>query len=108
DEFVSMLSHELRTPLTPILGAAYLLRSESHNPAIFTRALDLIERNAKAQSRTIEDLLDVSHILSGKLRLRMENVNLQAVIQAAVETLQPDVAAKHIQIDIKLRPLNGV
>jgi len=107
DEFVSILSHELRTPLTPILGAAYMLRSESHNPSIFQKSLDLIERNAKAQSRIVEDLLDVSRILSGKLRLRLESVNLHTVIAAAVESIRADSDAKNIEMGMELRPLKG-
>jgi two-component system, chemotaxis family, CheB/CheR fusion protein len=107
DEFVSILSHELRTPLTPILGAAYMLRCEPSNPSIFQKSLDLIEKNAKAQSRIVEDLLDVSRILSGKLRIGVESVNLQAVIEAAVETIRVDSDAKNIEMGMELRPLNG-
>jgi signal transduction histidine kinase len=68
DEFVSVVSHELRTPLTPILGAVYMLRAEPENARIMTRALDLIERNAKAQAKIVEDLLDASRANSGPVR----------------------------------------
>ena len=108
DEFVSILSHELRTQLTPILGAAYMLRTERHDPGILQRCLDLIERNAKAQSKIIEDLLEVSRILNGKLRLNTENVELETVVQAAVETIRPASEAKNIQIQLDLRRLSGV
>src|SRR5205807_2317232 len=83
DEFVAALSHELRTPLTPILGAVYMLRTEPDNKRIFAKALDLIERNAKAQSKIVEDLLDVSRIINGKLRLNLEPVDLHTTIQTA-------------------------
>jgi signal transduction histidine kinase len=108
DEFVAIVSHELRTPLTPILGAVYMLRTEPNDPRIATRALDLIERNAKAQSKIVEDLLDVSRIISGKLRLNMETVDLHGVINSAVETVRPASDAKTIQLDVALNPLNGV
>src|SRR5262245_54516656 len=108
DEFVAIVSHELRTPLTPILGAVYMLRTEPSDTRILKRALDLIERNAKAQSKIVEDLLDVSRIISGKLRLNLETVDLPSVIQAAVETVRPAGDAKNISIEVTLRPLNGV
>src|SRR5439155_9008034 len=105
DEFVAIISHELRTPLTPILGGVYMLRSEPRDERIFARALDLIERNAKTQVKIVDDLLDLSRALSGKLRLNMENVDLAAVIEAAVETIHPASEAKSIRID---RPLETI
>jgi signal transduction histidine kinase len=108
DEFVALVSHELRTPLTPILGGVYMLRTEAHDNHMFERALDLIERNAKTQVRIVNDLLDVSQIMSGKLRLNMEPVDLADVIQAAIETVRPASDAKHIQIDLDLKPTGGV
>ena len=89
DEFVAIVSHELRTPLTPILGGVYMLRSEPRDEKVFARALNLIERNAKTQVKIVDDLLDVSRIISGKLRLNMESVDLAAVMQSAVETVRP-------------------
>jgi len=103
DEFVALVSHELRTPLTPILGGVYMLRTEAHDDQMFERALDLIERNAKTQVRIVNDLLDVSRIMSGKLRLNMEPVDLADVIHAAVETVRPASNAKDIQIDLDLK-----
>jgi len=103
DEFVALVSHELRTPLTPILGGVYMLRTEGHDDRVFERALDLIERNAKAQVRIVNDLLDVSRITSGKLRLNMEPVDLTKVIHAAVETVGPASDAKEIHIDLDLQ-----
>ena len=106
DEFVAIISHELRTPLTPILGGVYMLRSEPHDERIFARALDLIERNAKTQVKIVDDLLDLSRALSGKLRLNMENVDLAAVIEAAVETIHPASEAKSIRIDLQLKTID--
>jgi PAS domain S-box-containing protein len=102
DEFVAIVSHELRTPLTPILGGVYMLRTEPHDEKVFERALNLIERNAKTQVKIVDDLLDVSRALSGKLRLNMEPVDLVQVIQAAVETVRPASEAKRIRIDVQL------
>src|SRR5439155_5331360 len=101
--FVALVSHELRTPLTPILGGVYMLRTEARDEQMFERALDLIERNAKTQVRIVNDLLDVSRIMSGKLRLNMEPVDLTDVIHAAVETVRPASDAKDIQIDVDLK-----
>src|SRR6202008_1600257 len=100
DEFVAGLSHELRTPLTPILGGVYMLRSEPNDAAVWSRALDLIERNAKLQVKIVDDLLDVSRALSGKLRLNLEKVDLAMVIEAAVETARPASEAKRIHVDV--------
>ncbi len=108
DEFVAIVSHELRTPLTPILGGIYMLRSESHDEKTVARALDLIERNAKTQMKIVDDLLDVSRAISGKLRLNMELVDLGVVVQAAVETVRPASDAKDIQIDVRLEPMRGL
>jgi PAS domain S-box-containing protein len=108
DEFVAALSHELRTPLTPILGAVYMLRSEPHDQKIFSKALDLIERNANAQAKIVEDLLDVSNIISGKLRLRQEPVDMESAILAAAESVRPAREAKNIEIAVELGPLTGV
>src|SRR5881296_3146619 len=107
DEFVAIISHELRTPLTPILGGVYMLRSEPHDERIFAKALDLIERNAKTQVKLVDDLLDISRIISGKLRLNIESVDLAAVIQSAVEIVRPAGDAKGIQIDLNFNPLNA-
>jgi PAS domain S-box-containing protein len=108
DEFVAIVSHELRTPLTPILGGVYMLRNESHDDRIVSRALDLIERNAKAQVRIVDDLLDVSRAMSGKLRLNIETVNLRVVIQAAVETIRSASDAKGIHIEVRVGEVEGV
>ena len=104
DEFLSVLSHELRTPLNPILGWSKLLQNQKHDPAILTRGLQTIERNAKLQTQLIEDLLDVSRILQGKLRLSVTSVDLKATIEAAAETVRLAAEAKAIQIQTRLNP----
>ena len=108
DEFVAIVSHELRTPLTPILGGIYMMRTEPHDSAVVSRAMDLIERNAKTQVRIVDDLLDVSRALSGKLRLNVETVDLPMVIRASVETVRPASEAKGIQIEVRLEPVAGI
>lgn len=108
DEFVAIISHELRTPLTPILGGVYMVRTDPHDPAVVARALDLIERNAKTQVKIVDDLLDVSRALSGKLRLNLDVVDLPMVLQAAVETVRPASQAKGIEIGVRLGRLSGV
>lgn len=98
DEFLAILSHELRSPLNPILGWTQLLRSRKLDEQTTTRALATIERNAKLQTQLIEDLLDVSRILRGKLVLNITLLNLASVIEAALETVRLAAEAKDIQI----------
>ncbi|XHX79794.1 MAG: GAF domain-containing protein [Stenomitos frigidus ULC029] len=101
DEFLAVLSHELRTPLNPILGWSKLLQTQTHDPATFTRGLQTIERNARLQTQLIEDLLDVSRILQGKLSLDVAPVNLKYTIEAAMETVRLSAEAKAIQIQTR-------
>ncbi|MBC1223228.1 PAS domain S-box protein [Nostoc sp. UCD121] len=98
DEFLAVLSHELRTPLNPILGWSKMLRSRKFDEQTTNRALETIERNAKLQTQLIEDLLDVSRILQGKLNLNICPVNLVIVVEAALETVRLAAQAKSIQI----------
>ena len=98
DEFLAVLSHELRSPLNPILGWAKLLQTRKFDEAALKSALSTIERNAKLQAQLIEDLLDVSRILQGKLSLNMVSVSLIPVIEAALETVRLAAEAKNIQI----------
>ncbi|MEH2277341.1 MAG: PAS domain S-box protein [Nostoc sp.] len=107
DEFLAVLSHELRTPLNPILGWSKLLQTKKYDQATTTRALETIERNAKLQTQLIEDLLDVSRILQGKLSLNIAPVNLESVIAAAIETVRLAAEAKSIQINTVLEPNIG-
>ncbi|MBD2441022.1 ATP-binding protein [Nostoc sp. FACHB-110] len=100
DEFLAVLSHELRSPLNPILGWARLLQTRQYDTTTLNRALEIIERNAKAQAQLIEDLLDVSRILRGKLNLKQCPVNLAKIVEAAIETVQLAAQAKEVDIQI--------
>lgn len=102
DEFLAVVSHELRSPLNPILGWIRLLRTRKMSDSQTQQALETIERNAKLQSQLIEDLLDVSRILRGKLALMFAPVNLITVVEAAIETVRLPAQAKNIQIQTRL------
>ncbi|WP_051469973.1 PAS domain S-box protein [Fischerella sp. PCC 9605] len=102
DEFLAVLSHELRSPLNPILGWAKLLQSRTFTPDKTAQALATIERNAKLQAQLIEDLLDVSRILRGKMVLDIGPVNLVTTIEAAIETVRLAAENKSIQIQTRL------
>jgi PAS domain S-box-containing protein len=104
DEFLAVLSHELRSPLNPILGWTKLLQSGRLDAAKTEEALSTIERNAKLQSQLIEDLLDISRIMRGKLSLNSEPTDLALVISAAAETVYLAAEAKQIQIQMSLEP----
>ncbi|PSN19202.1 hybrid sensor histidine kinase/response regulator [filamentous cyanobacterium CCP5] len=99
DEFLAVLSHELRTPLNPILGWATLLRSRQVDGAALDKGLDAIERNIRLQLQLIDDLLDVSRIIQGKLKMTMEIVNLAEVIRAAMEAVELSAEAKGITLE---------
>jgi PAS domain S-box-containing protein len=103
DEFLAVLSHELRSPLNPILGWSKLLRQGRLDAAKTEQALKTIERNAQLQSELIEDLLDVSRILQGKLSLNISAVNLATVMRAAMETVRLAAEAKGIEVKCELR-----
>jgi PAS domain S-box-containing protein len=107
DEFLAVLSHELRSPLNPILGWSKLLLMGKVDGSKTTEAIATIERNAKLQSQLIEDLLDVSRILQGKLSLNMIPVTLSIIIRAAQETVRLAAEAKNIQIQTVLAPSIG-
>ncbi|MFB2917389.1 ATP-binding protein [Aerosakkonema funiforme] len=98
DEFLAVLSHELRSPLNPILGWVKLLQTREFDSEGIKKALTTIERNARLQTQLIDDLLDVSRILRGKLNLNMSPVNLVTVIEGAMETVRLAAEAKEIQI----------
>jgi len=98
DEFLATVSHELRTPLTSILGWTRLLRIREADPASLARGLETIERNAKSQAKLIEDILDVSRIISGKLRLEVRPNNLLPIIETAIDAVRPAAEAKAIRI----------
>ncbi|NJK74709.1 MAG: response regulator [Microcoleus sp. SU_5_6] len=107
DEFLAVLSHELRSPLNPILGWAKLLTTGKLNATKTAQAISTIERNARLQSELIEDLLDVSRILQGKLRLNVSPVNLAVTIQGAIETVRLAAEAKSIALKASLDPEVG-
>jgi PAS domain S-box-containing protein len=98
DEFLATLSHELRTPLTSILGWARMLSNGQLDEATTARALETIERNAKAQSQLIEDILDVSRVITGKLRLEVQPVDLATVIESSIDAVLPAAEAKGIRL----------
>ena len=102
DEFLAVLSHELRSPLNPILGWSRILQNGKLDKAKTAHALATIERNAKLQSELIEDLLDVSRILQGKLSLKMNSLNLASTMRAAMETVRLAAEAKSIEIETNL------
>jgi signal transduction histidine kinase/DNA-binding response OmpR family regulator len=100
DEFLATLSHELRTPLNAIVGWTQLLRMEKL-PEEAVRGLDVIERNVKAQTKLIEDLLDVSRITTGKMRLNLRNIMLSPIINATLDAIRPAADAKGIDLSFK-------
>jgi signal transduction histidine kinase len=102
DEFLAMLSHELRTPLNAVLGWAVTLRTAKLEGETAAHALEVIERNARAQSQLIEDLLDISRIATGKLRLDVRLVDLGPVVEGALDAMRPGARAKSIQLVAKL------
>ncbi|MES1244070.1 MAG: ATP-binding protein [Acidobacteriota bacterium] len=102
DEFLGLISHELRNPLNAILGWTRLLAGGQLDPVALVRAVDTIDRNAKLQARLIDDMLDVSRIVSGKLRLDAQPVDLTGVIHAAVDTSRSAADAKEIRLQIVL------
>lgn len=114
DEFLATLSHELRTPMTAILGWAQMLRQRTdsaENPADaaqhFDQGLEVIERNARLQADIIEDLLDMSRIISGKVRLEIQTFYPGAVVQAAVDSIRPAAQAKRLHVEVRCDPDSG-
>jgi len=109
DEFLATLSHELRTPLTSILGWAGLLRSARHlDPAQAARALEVIERNARAQKQLIDDLLDASRVITGHLRIDARPIALGPIVETAVEAALPLARAKNVDLASVLDPKVGL
>ena len=111
EEFVTTLSHELRTPLNAIFGWVQLLRSGALDEAARAHALEVIERNTRAQTRMVEDLLDISRIMTGNFRIEPRLVDLEAVIRAAVDAVQPALDAKGLHLathlDAAVGPVTG-
>jgi PAS domain S-box-containing protein len=104
DEFLATVSHELRTPLNAIIGWSHLLSSGRIDGPTAARAIETIERNARAQAQLVEDILDVSRVISGKLRLKLGNVDLASVINAAIDSVQLAADSKDIHFALTLDP----
>jgi PAS domain S-box-containing protein len=104
DEFLATLSHELRTPLTPILGWTVMLRAGSLDPNSMRRGLEVIERNVRVQTQLIGDLLDVSRIITGKLRLEARPLDLRPVMEAGVDAVKPSAEAKGVRLGLDVPP----
>ncbi len=107
DDFLAMLSHELRTPLNAITGWAAMLRAGTLDEKTKTRAVEVIERNAKLQTRLIEDMLDVSLIASGELRLEASALQLADVVEAAIDSVRPDAEKRGLRIELE-RPARSL
>jgi PAS domain S-box-containing protein len=104
DDFLAVLSHELRTPLTPILGWVYLLREEKPDQVIYNRALQIIESNARAQERLIEDLIDVSRIMAGRMEFDKRMLDLAPLIASCIEAERRGADAKALRFHVVLNP----
>lgn len=107
DEFLATMSHELRTPLTSILGWARLLDSNQLSEQERERAVHVIQRNAEAQSKLIEDLLDVSRIITGKLKIDFQPVSFAAIVESVVSSLRPVIDTKNLQLEAEIDPAAG-
>ena len=104
DEFLATVSHELRTPLTAIMGWSHMLRKGKLDETTLARAVETIDRNAKSQAQLVEDILDVSRMIMGKLRLNIGPVDLASVINAAIDSVQLAADSKGIELKVTLDP----
>ena len=100
DEFLATVSHELRTPLNAIIGWTHMLRGGRLDPSTVARAVETIERNAKSQAQLVEDILDVSRVTTGKLRLNMVTVDVASVINASIDSVQLAAESKNIELEV--------
>jgi signal transduction histidine kinase len=107
DEFLALVSHELRTPLNSILGWAEALRTRKFDESTTARALETIARNARLQTQLIKDLLDISHLLRGKLLLNKYPIDLRSVIETAIQNMEPEATAKTIRLETHLADTVG-
>ncbi|MBD0300947.1 MAG: HAMP domain-containing histidine kinase, partial [Tolypothrix sp. T3-bin4] len=107
DEFLATLSHELRTPLNAILGWSQMLLNQTPNSGTTRRALETIVRNTKTQTQIVEDILDVSQIITGKLVLQVAPIDLVAIINTVILSVRPAITAKAINLEVRLDPLGG-
>ena len=104
DDFLAVLSHELRTPLNAVMGYSQLLSAGILPPARAAHAIQAIQRNAQAQARLVESLLDLSRVMAGKLALNLEEIDLGSVIESAVDALRPEAETKSISLDVRMPP----
>jgi signal transduction histidine kinase len=104
DEFLATVSHELRTPLNAIIGWCHMLKTRPTDPTITARAIDTIDRNAKAQAQLVEDILDASRVITGKLQLSIARVDLSAAIYAAIDSIQLAAESKGIRMEVIADP----
>jgi PAS domain S-box-containing protein len=107
DEFLATVSHELRTPLNAIVGWASMLRTGKVDAGTTVRAFEVVERNARAQDKLIDDLLDMSRIITGKLRLNVQTVDLEPIVQAACDSVHPAADAKGVRLQVIADPNAG-
>lgn len=105
DEFLTTLSHELRTPLTAILGWCHIIQRDHADPKKVVTGIEVIERNARIQTQLVADLLDMSRILEGKMRLDVQHVQLPSIIEEAIESIRPAADAKGVRIEAILDPI---
>ncbi|MBI3299683.1 MAG: PAS domain-containing protein [Elusimicrobia bacterium] len=106
DDFLALLSHELRTPMTAMMGWTYLLRQKEVGSPEFNQALEIIERNMHLQAQIIEDLLDVSKIFTGRMRVEQRSLDLSAIVRAAIDVVRPVAQAHGVSLD--LGPLSSI
>jgi len=107
DDFLATLSHELRTPLNAMLGWVQLLRLHADDDAMRKHAIDVVERNARAQVQIIADMLDVSRIITGRMRLTFAPVDLESIVRAGCASLAQAAAAKHVELRVDVERIGG-
>jgi PAS domain S-box-containing protein len=107
DEFLATLSHELRTPLNAVLGWSTILRARENPDQEIAQGLDAIDRNARVQAQIIDDLLDMSRIISGKVRLDVQPLDLPAIVLEAIDTIRTTASAKGVRLQTVIDPLNA-
>jgi PAS domain S-box-containing protein len=107
DEFLATLSHELRTPLNAVLGWSTILRGRENKDSEMTQGLDAIDRNARVQAQIIDDLLDMSRIISGKVRLEVQPLDLPTTVLEAIDTIRTSATAKGVRLQTVIDPLNA-
>src|SRR5690606_19447742 len=105
DEFLATLSHELRTPLTAIIGWADLMRHGGLSEEDMATGIETIQRNAQAQVQLTSDLLDMNRIISGKIHLELQDVDLAEALDSALETIAPMAGAKNVRVEKQVGPL---